>query len=356
MKTHPSTPAAIRCRDLCKSFGPVPAVRGVDLDVAAGRFLALLGPSGCGKTTVLRMIAGFETPDRGEVHIAGRPVSGPAGIVPPEQRRVGMVFQDYALVPHLRVRENIAFGLADNAARPERIRSVLQLVGLEGVQDRRPHELSGGQQQRVALARALAPQPDLILLDEPFSNLDAALRGRVRQEVRRILRQAGISALFVTHDQEEALSLADEIAVMIDGRILQTDRPERLYRRPACHRVATFLGDTNFLPGTAAGGDAECELGRLELHEPAHGTVELMFRPEDVLLTLDEQGPAEIIERTYYGHDQLLKVRLDSQTVLQARQVGCCRGLHEGKRVRIEIQTPVTAYPAHYGCPVAPVG
>ncbi len=344
---------AIRCRALCKAFGDVEAASGVTLDVAAGRFLALLGPSGCGKTTVLRMIAGFETPDRGEVEIGGRRVGGPDVFVPPEQRRIGMVFQEYALFPHLTVEQNTAFGLNGRAHRSERIHDVLVLVGLEGVKDRMPHELSGGQQQRVALARALAPRPEVILLDEPFSNLDAGLRDRVRQDVRRILRKAGVTAVFVTHDQEEALSLADEIAVMIDGHIMQADRPERLYRRPATHRVATFLGDANFLPGQASNDRVECEVGTLPLMEDAEGEVEIMFRPEDLLLTLDENGPGEIIERTYFGHDQMLSIRMNTGTILKSRLVGCCRGLHEGERVRVRVDTPVMAYPYAYGCPVA---
>ncbi len=356
MTTETDQQSAIRCRHLCKHFGDVPAACGVDLDIESGRFLALLGPSGCGKTTVLRMIAGFEMPDIGEVEIGGRLVSGPDVFVQPEQRRVGMVFQEYALFPHLTVEENAAFGLNGRVShRPERIHEVLTLVGLEGVRDRMPHELSGGQQQRVALARALAPRPELILLDEPFSNLDAALRDRVRQEVRQILRKAGVTAIFVTHDQEEALSLADEIAVMIDGRIMQTDRPERLYRRPASHLVATFLGDANFLPGTARGDTVECELGALPALESVQGEVEIMFRPEDLLLTADDNGPGEIIERTYFGHDQMLKIRMNSQTLLKSRLVGCCRGLHEGQRVRVHLETPVMAYPSRYGCPVATV-
>ena len=354
MTDSPQSPIAISCRDLHRSFGKVPAVRGVSFDLREGRFLALLGPSGCGKTTMLRMIAGFETPDRGSVGIGGRPVAGPGLCLPPEQRRIGMVFQEYALFPHLSVEANIAFGIADKAGRAERIREVLVLVGLEGVRHRMPHELSGGQQQRVALARALAPKPGVILLDEPFSNLDAALRDRVRQEVRQILRQAGVTAIFVTHDQEEALSLADEVAVMMDGQIVQMDRPERLYRRPNSHIVATFLGEANFLPGTARGEHADCELGALALMEPGTGEVELMVRPEDLLLTADDEGDALIVGREYFGHDQVLKVRAPSGRMLKSRHVGCCRGLHEGQRVRIRVELPVMAYHNSFGCPLAP--
>jgi iron(III) transport system ATP-binding protein len=343
---------SIRCRNLCKHYQGTPAACGVDLEVTEGRFLALLGPSGCGKTTVLRMIAGFEIPDRGDVEIGGRTVVAPAIFVPPEKRRVGMVFQEYALFPHLTVGQNVAYGCNGNGSL--RVQEVLQAVGLEGLSDRYPHELSGGQQQRVALARALAPNPACILLDEPFSNLDAALRTRVRQEVRQILRQAGVTAIFVTHDQEEALSLADEVAVMIDGKIVQCARPERLYRRPATHRVATFLGDANFLPGQADGDRVACALGQLPLIESAHGEVEIMIRPEDVLLTIDDQGPGRIVERTYFGHDQLLRIELPDHTLIRARMVGCCRGMQEGVRVRLEIDNPVISYPTRYGCPIDP--
>ncbi len=349
-------PVSVHCVDLAKSYGPVQAVRDVHLDVAAGQFLALLGPSGCGKTTVLRCIGGFEAPDEGRIQLGARTVASAATWIPPEQRHVGMVFQEYALFPHLSVEENIAFGLTRETQREERIHDMLRLVGLEGVRHRMPHELSGGQQQRVALARALAPRPGVVLLDEPFSNLDAALRGRVRQEVRDILRRAGVTVLFVTHDQEEALSLADQVAVMMEGRIIQVDRPERLYRRPATHQVATFLGEANFLPGKAKGRNVECALGTLDLHDELVGEVELMFRPEDLLLSDQDDGSAEIVDRTYFGHDQLLTVRLDSGTILRSRLVGCCRGLQPGRRVGLRIDTPVMAYPTPYGCPVPAQG
>lgn len=347
------TDLAIQTRKLEKRYGTVLAATGIDLSVERGRFLALLGPSGCGKTTVLRMLAGFEPPDAGEVIMGGKLVSGAGAWVPPERRQIGMVFQEYALFPHLTVRQNVEFGLSQrDLEREKRLRDVLHLVGLSGVQDRMPHELSGGQQQRVALARALAPGPDVILLDEPFSNLDAALRGRVRQEVRQILREAGATAIFVTHDQEEALSLADEVAVMIDGKIIQCDRPERLYRRPRTHQVATFLGDANFLPGKASGEQVESELGVLPLLEPAEGEVEIMFRPEDLILTAAEDGVGEVVERMYFGHDQILLLRFASGTLLRSRLVGCCRGLDTGSRVHVHVGTPVMAYPTPYGCPV----
>ena len=355
MNATASRPLAIECQHLCKRYGDVAAVCGVDLSVAEGRFVALLGPSGCGKTTALRMIAGLEMPTEGTVSIAGRTVAGPGVHVPPEQRRLGMVFQEYALFPHLTVEGNVAFGLKGRADPANRVSEVLRLVGLESVRHRMPHQLSGGQQQRVALARALAPDPKVILLDEPFSNLDAALRQRVRVEVRQILRDAGVTAVFVTHDQEEALSLADEVAVMIEGRIIQCGTPERLYRRPESHRVATFLGEANFLPGLASGNVAQSEIGPLKLIAPAQGEVEIMFRPEELLVEADDQGPGVIVEREYFGHDQMLKIRMPSQTILKCRTVGCCRGLREGHRVRVGLDSLVISFPSPYGCPITQI-
>ena len=244
----------VSVRDARKEFNRLAAVRNVSFELQQGQLMALLGPSGCGKTTTLRLIAGFERLDDGEIEIGGRIVAGKGLHLPPEKRRIGMVFQEYALFPHLSVDQNVRFGLHSYPDDPQRrVAAVLELVGLSGFGPRMPHELSGGQQQRVALACALAPQPELVLLDEPFSNLDAGLRVRVRAEVRSILRQANATAIFVTHDQEEALSLVDTVAVMIDGTIRQAARPQALYRQPADRDVAAFLGDANFLPGIAQG-------------------------------------------------------------------------------------------------------
>lgn len=336
---------AIRCTQLSKLFGEVRAVDGVNLSLREGNFLALLGPSGCGKTTTLRLLAGFESPDEGEIEIGGRVVSQPGKSVPPERRSVGMVFQEYALFPHMSVADNVAYGLARGVDKKKRVAEALDLVGLPGLQQRMPHELSGGQQQRVALARALAPNPHLILLDEPFSNLDAGLRTQIRAEVRQILREAHATVIFVTHDQEEALSLADEVAVMIDGRIVQTDSPYKLYRRPINKEVATFLGNANFLPGQAGGGQVECELGRLPTLGLAAGAVEVMLRPEDLLLTAGESGAAEIVEREYFGHDQLLKLRLPSGRLLQSRLLGSEGDFHPGQRVDLQVRDQVIVYP-----------
>ena len=275
----------IRCDGLVKDFGTVRAVDDVGLEVRRGEVLALIGPSGCGKTTCLRLIAGFEAPDGGRIELAGEVVAGAGRLVPPERRRVGMVFQDYALFPHLDVARNVGFGLARQGAAAARARvgEVLELVGLAGLESRFPHELSGGQQQRVALARALAPAPALVLLDEPFSNLDAALRSRVRADVRDILRRAGATAIFVTHDQDEALSLADQVAVLDRGRVLQAGPPEEVYAHPATPVVARLLGEANVLPGAASDGVATCELGRLAIDDAGlHGAVELLLRPESI--------------------------------------------------------------------------
>lgn len=343
---------AIRCRRVGKNFGDTPAVRGVDLEVQEGRFLALLGPSGCGKTTVLRMIAGLETLSSGEIEVGRRMVSGPGVHVPPERRRVGLVFQEYALFPHLNVAENVGYGLRQAREREKRVHEVLTLVGLEGIKGKMPSALSGGQQQRVALARALAPNPEVILLDEPFSNLDTALRVRVRADVRHILREAQVTAIFVTHDQEEALSLADELAVMIDGRILQCDTPEHIYHHPATHHVATFLGDANFIPGTGRGLFVECELGVLPTKKEAVGDVEVMFRPEEVTLHHAPEGPGAIVDREYFGHDQLLHIAMDSGTPLKCRIVGSASEFQLGDRVATRVGRPVTTFPSKFGCVV----
>jgi iron(III) transport system ATP-binding protein len=222
----------------------------------------------------------------------------------------------------------------------------LELVGLPGLNARMPYELSGGQQQRVALARALAPNPDLVLLDEPFSNLDAGLRSQVRAEVRQILRQAQATVIFVTHDQEEALSLADEVAVMLDGRLVQIDTPQKLYHRPINRQVAEFVGDANFLPGQASNGTVACELGEFPSGGIHSGAVEIMLRPENLQLVPDEAGLAEVVDRTYYGHDQLIQVRLDSGTRLQSRLLGFAGEFQPGQRVNLSIQEHAVIYPA----------
>jgi iron(III) transport system ATP-binding protein len=338
-------PVAVECRGLRKSYGAVTAVGDVDLEVVRGEVLALLGPSGCGKTTFLRLIAGFERPDAGTISLAGREVAGGGRYVAPERRRVGVVFQDYALFPHLCVSDNISFGLHGPDC-DTRLREVIDLVGLGGLEDRLPHELSGGEQQRVALARALAPRPDLILLDEPFSNLDATLRQRLRTEVREILHRAETTAIFVTHDQEEALSLADRIAIMAAGRIHQVDPPELIYTRPDDTFVAAFVGGANLIEGTSDGHEVACSLGTFgPLNAPPQGKVLLVVRPESLQLRPHPSADAVVSSTTYYGHDQMIEVRLPGGDLVRAR-IGPGRFYEAGDHVTVSvIADEVIAFP-----------
>jgi len=309
-----STPL-LSVQQLTKSFAPQapPVVQDVSFDVSDGEIFAILGPSGCGKTTTLRCVAGFERATDGKIVMQGRTLSGPGVHVPPEERGVGIVFQDYALFPHLTVLENVAFGLqtGTQAQRTDRAREALDMVGLSSFEDRRPQHLSGGQQQRVALARTLAPEPELILLDEPFSNLDALLREETRQEVRQLLKDRGMSAVLVTHDQEEALSFADRLAVMRSGQIDQVGTPEDVYYRPRTLFVAQFLGRTNLLLSQAAGAEADTALGRVRLDREAEGTVLVSLRPEHLTLAAPETADAPIgtiVGRAFKGHDITYRV------------------------------------------------
>ena len=312
----------VRIRGLSKSFGDVAAVRELNLDIEPGELLAVLGPSGCGKTTLLRTIAGFEQPDTGCVVISDEVVAGPGRMVPPEKRKVGMVFQDYALFPHLTVEGNVAFGLSTRAREERSVlaRRTLELVGLQHKASCPVHELSGGERQRVALARALAPEPELVLLDEPFSSLDATLRAGLRREVELILRDAEATAVLVTHDQEEALGLADRLAVMRDGLLVQIDRPEQVYAKPADRWVAQFVGEVNVLNGVARGHAVMTEIGTFHLAgtPPAGGgTVHVAVRPEQLELVGDPFGNAEIVDREFRGHDVLYRLRHEGgRTVL----------------------------------------
>ncbi len=338
--------SVIRCRDLSKSFGNVRAVDGLSLEIESGTITALLGASGCGKTTTLRLIAGFERPDSGSISVGGRVLADDRTMVAPEDRRIGIVFQDFALFPHLDVAGNVAYALKGKRGDP-RVAEVLSLVGLSSEANRSVHELSGGQQQRVALARALAPRPDLILLDEPFSNLDASLRERLREEVRQILVDSDVTAIFVTHDQEEALSLADRVAVLRDGAVEQIGSPEEIYSRPANRWMAEFLGEIEVLPGRAQGGRAQCELGAFKADGALTGQVEVLIRPESVAIGL--QGPekateAEVVSRQFYGHDQLVEVRLPSGQLLRSRRLGFPQW-HPGDRVRVWADGPADVLP-----------
>ena len=333
---------AIDAEGVEKAFGRTRAVDGASLQVGEGELVALLGPSGSGKTTLLRVIAGFEVPDAGSVAIGGRPVAGDGAWVEPERRRIGMVFQDGALFPHLTVRENVGFG----ASGRERVDECLALVGLADRAGDYPHELSGGERQRIALARALAADPEVVLLDEPFAALDAGLRESLRIEVARILREAGTSALLVTHDQSEALSLAGTVAVMRSGRIEQVGTPEEIYERPRSRWLAEFLGDADMLPGTAGGGVVECELGRFGAAPELAGSVQVVIRPESVAIgsgpAREPHAEAVVVARSFYGHDQLVHLELPSGLRLRSRRLGF-PAWHPGDRVRIWIDGPVSA-------------
>ncbi|MEX0991206.1 MAG: ABC transporter ATP-binding protein [Actinomycetota bacterium] len=330
----------VACEGLSKSFGSTKAVSSFGLEVYEGELIALLGPSGCGKTTVLRMIAGLERPDAGTIHVAGTVVSGGRTWVPPEGRRVGIVFQDWALFPHLTVAANVTFGATD----PERVEELLTLLSIGDLGDRMPHELSGGQQQRVAIARALAPAPDVLLLDEPFSNLDAALRARVRAEVREVLRRAGVTSIFVTHDQEEALSIADRVAVMARGRLQQVGTAWDVYEEPASLDVAWMVGRANVLAAQIQDEHAKTPLGVLPAPGQPDGSAVAMIRPEALEARLDVAGPGLITACEFYGHDQLLRVRIDGGSTLEIYAPGSAPDLDAGRRVHIGLTGDVRYY------------
>ena len=320
-----SQQAALECDGLAKQFGQVQAIVGLDLTVMPGQVVALLGPSGCGKTTALRLIAGFEQPDGGSISVGGRQVCQPGYAMPPEQRNVGMVFQEGALFPHLTVAQNVAYGLSRGNGRDKRVEEVLELVGLDGLGRRMPHELSGGQQQRVALARALAPRPEVLLLDEPFSNLDPRLREQVRNDVLEILKSGNITAIFVTHDQEEALFVGDIVAVMNEGRVEQTGSPEEIFHSPATRFVAEFFGMVDFIPAWRQGSRLVTEVGSVswpdgtgpfgppaEIDGDNGGNLEVMVRPDCLNCVPSGQGQGMITSREFRGAFYLYKVALPS--------------------------------------------
>ena len=339
--------SAVSIAGLSRSFGTLRVLDRVDLEIADGEIMAILGASGCGKTTMLRIIAGFLNPHGGQVLLDGQAVATRDAQVPPQQRRVGYVPQEGALFPHLDVRGNILFGLPRRERTDDRLYEMLDLADLpHEVIAAYPHQLSGGQQQRVALARALAAKPRVVLLDEPFSSLDAALRASTGQEVMRVLRAAGTTAVMVTHDQGEALSLSDRVAVMRDGRIAQVAAPADLYAAPVDVEVASFVGGATVLPATLGDGVAVCALGVLEVAEPrpADGDVRVVVRPEQIRIVDDQDLPQAVVDEVgFFGPYLTMRMRLGGISVSARITAG---PIHvPGDQVGVAVDAPVLAYP-----------
>jgi iron(III) transport system ATP-binding protein len=344
---------------LSKAFGETPVLAGLDLEVPAGSLTAVLGPSGCGKTTLLRLLGGFEHADAGSIRLGAKVLSDGRTHMAPERREIGFVPQEGALFPHLDVAANVGFGLSRAERRGGRVEELLALVDLEDLGRRLPHQLSGGQQQRVALARALAREPGLVLLDEPFDALDAGLRAQVRGEVRETLRAAGATALLVTHDQEEALSLADTVAVMRGGRIVQAADPQTLYRDPVDAEVAAFVGDAVILEGRQEEDGVETSLGRLPTRRAAVGigkSLTVMLRPEQILCrqagapAVGDGPRGRVLSTTFYGHDATARIALEGED--RREIVGRAAG-HQlpavGDRVAIAVEGTALAFPSGAG-------
>ncbi len=326
---HNEDDVVLELEGVTKRFGEEVAVSGCSLTVREGELLTILGPSGCGKTTLLRILAGLERPDEGIVRLDGQPVAGEGRFVPSTERDVGLVFQEFALFPHLTAGENVAYGISGLSAteRDRRIEELLELVGLADHRESTPGELSGGQRQRIALARSLAPEPAVLLLDEPFASLDADLRVEMREEVRRILTETGVTAVSVTHDQEEALSISDRIAVMNDGRFEQVGTPESVFQRPTSRFVASFLGHASFLRGRVDGEVVRTALGLFPRekvfglgHEYDRTKIDLLLRPDDLVASPAERGVADgrVIYRRYLGPTVLYRVKLETGEVVEA--------------------------------------
>jgi iron(III) transport system ATP-binding protein len=338
--------------DLHKSFGPRDVLRGLALVVPQGSFCAILGPSGSGKTTLLRILAGFERPDRGRVGVGDMVFDDESHHVAPEHRRIGYVSQDGSLFPHLNVEGNVAFGLARKDRRGATVDELLEAVGLTGARRQYPHQLSGGQQQRVALARALAVDPHIVLLDEPFAALDDVLRQSVRADVKEILRLSGATAILVTHDQDEALSMADLVAVMRDGRIAQTASPKHLYHHPVDAELARLVGGANLIDGVATANVVETALGTLlvrdDLVDPPQGRVTVLVRPEQVVLEIDASASGvagRVVHVHFHGHDAQVCVALATRDELTvtARVLGRT-SITAGSDVSVRVNGPVETW------------
>lgn len=336
----------LKVESITKCFADTPVVQNVSFAVYPGEIFALLGPSGCGKTTTLRIIAGFEQADAGTISFADRPLADDNVHIPPESRGIGFVFQDYALFPHKNVLDNVAFGLrkVPKKTRRERAFEVLDMVGLKDFHERLPHHLSGGEQQRVALARSIIARPKLLLLDEPFSSLDPGLRQTTREEVRDLLKGAGISAVLVTHDQEEALSFAERLAVMRDGTVEQIGTPETVYRHPETAYVADFLGQTNFVKAYVKDGIAETPLGRVPVDGGATGEMLLSIRPECLTMLAPDAGSGGskdgcVVGQAFKGHDFTCRVEVNGQFYLVQTDYRC--PFQIGDAVRLEAVSAV---------------
>ena len=348
---YQSTSSILEFRSVSCAYDPSrPAIRDISFSIREGEILCLLGPSGCGKTTVLRAIAGFEPVRSGQIFLSDRLVSSSTETVPTEERRVGMVFQEYALFPHLRVADNIAFGLhhLSRAERTCRVQEMLRLTGLEGLEHRYPHELSGGQQQRVALSRALVQNPVLLLLDEPFSNLDPDMASRMRQDLHSLLRRTKTTTILVTHDHDEAFAMADRIAVLNRGEIEQLDAPELIYHLPATQFVADFVGQADFVMGKIRQGLVHTELGEFpNTIDGAEGShVMVMIRPDDIHLVPNKLADSRIVARQFRGSENLYTVQLPSGQVVHSSE-SSTSVYHEGTAVELRVSaTHTVLFPA----------
>ena len=333
----------IRARSVTKSYGSEVVLSDFNLDVWNGSIVGILGISGSGKTTALRLLAGFDKPDSGIIEMRDKVISSEETFLPPEERNVGMVFQDYALFPHLNVEKNISFGLSRDEIKSGRLEEVLSMCNLEAYRNKFPQELSGGQQQRVSLARALAPKPEVILLDEPFTSLDAHMARDLREEVVSLLRQTETTALIVTHDQEEALSVCDVVSVLENGSVIQSATPQEIYLNPVSQTVANSVGDPNILKGFSVDGRVETSLGTFVT--AYNGALDVSIRPECIELLLDSEGSYVVKECTFYGHDQVISFQNSKGEVFRARSLP--NAIYEaGDKVNINI-SEVTTFPSN---------